>query len=115
MSRRHSVTSSWSAAARLMIGIGRILGKRRRQGKTAGRARQGSKSSEAGQGGRPWLTAKAQIETLCPPGGLDRVKVGSARRIGLARRPGGTLRPAPAPDAKQSCELAQRVGVIVDA
>src|SRR4029077_3378938 len=77
-------------------------------GQTVPAARQGSKSLLTGQGGpRAWLpasasAAKAKIETLRLPGGLDHLEVGTAGGIGLARCPGGPLRPLLAPDAEQA-------------
>src|SRR5262245_28778932 len=89
-----------------------------------GRARQGSKSPRTGQGSRGpnrvracavlRLAAKAQVETLLFPGGLNHIEVRAAGGVGLARGPGGALRPLLAPDAEEATELGKRVGVIVD-
>src|SRR5215470_18465510 len=86
-----------------------------------GRARQGSKSSPMGQGSpnKPKaavrLAAKAQAGTLLLPGSLDHIEIRAAGRVGLARGPGGALRPLLAPDGEEATQLGQRIGVIVDA
>src|SRR5262249_22527078 len=61
------------------------------------------------------LPAKAQVKTLLLPGGLDHVEIRAAGRVGLARGPGGALRPLLAPDGEEATELGKRVGMVVDA
>src|SRR5262245_57527467 len=120
MSRRHCATSSCRAAARLMIGMSDVLGTASPAGTGGGRA-AGKQIVHTGSRSPAWrkathsLAAKAKLETLRLPGGLDGVEIGAARGIGLARRPGGPPGPLLAPDGKQAAKFAQRFGMIVDA
>src|SRR5262245_24810619 len=120
MSRRHCATSSCRAAARLMIGMSDVLGTASPAGTGGGRA-AGKQIVHTGSRSPAWrkathsLAAKAKLQTLRLPGGLDGVEIGAARGIGLARRPGGPPGPLLAPDGKQAAKFAQRFGMIVDA